>query len=159
MVIRLKFKYLIVGIVIFALFFSCKSTRNRNDLNTYYGVDIVAAQRMRGENEADYWIRTYKQQVFYACLTQNLKNSNVMGNEDLGNPSDFIPFPFWPKMREVAKNAIRYMPKNEFISDDPEDRKRNFISSTCLNYLMSRELDSIAKNEYKVFKKMNYYKE
>lgn len=158
--IKLIIKFFIVGITIPTIFFSCKSVNKHADLNNYYGIDITAAEKMRGENEADYWIRTYKQQVFYNCLYYGYKDKSIyemLGKEDLGNPSDFIPFPFWPKMDEVGKNALRYMEKNDFISDDPEDKKKNFISKTCLNYLVSRELDSIAKNEYKKFKKMNYY--
>jgi len=153
---RLIFTFLLTGIVC-ALTISCKSIKKETNLNKYHGLDIVAAERMRGETEADYWIRTYKQQVFYSCLTQNFKNDSVfvlMGKEDfVSNPSDIIPFSFWKKIDSVGKNAIRYMKKNEFISDNPEDRKLNFISGTCLNYYTSKELDSIAKCEFKKYLK------
>lgn len=73
-----------------------------------------------------------------------------MEKEDfVSNPSDIVSHVFTPKIDSVGKNVIRYMKKNEFISEYPEDKKLNFISGTCLNYYTSRELDSIAKNEYK----------
>jgi len=51
------------------------------------------------------------------------------------------------------------MPENDYFVETEFNRRRKFISKTCLDYFASKELDSIAKSEYKVFKKMNYYEE
>lgn len=156
---RLKIKITVVIIVFSTLFYSCRTSQPNGDLNNYYGIDIIAAVKMKNESEAAYFVRLYKTDVYYTCLSKNIKSPKIFGDKDLGFSNDFIPFPFWTKSDKISKEAIRYMDKSYYISDNPEDNKKERISLTCLNYLMSRELDSIAKNEYKVFKKMNYYKE
>jgi hypothetical protein len=162
---RLNIKKYIAVIIIAIIFFSCKSTYNYADLDNYYGLDFPEKKSIRkskDDEDITFWINTYKQQVFYDCLFENYKNdsiSNIMEKEDLFNPSDHIPFTFWPKMREIGKNAIRYMPENDYFVETEFNRRRKFISKTCLDYFASKELDSIAKSEYKFFKKMNYYEE
>lgn len=49
------------------------------------------------------------------------------------------------------------MPENNYFIETEEDEKKKYISKTCIDYFASREVDSIAKSEYKIFKKMNYY--
>lgn len=97
------------------------------------------------------WIWEFKQGVFYDCLFENYKSDSIykiMKKEDLFNPSDYIPFAYWEKMKTTEKNAISYMPENKYFIENEEDKKRKYISRTCLDYFTSRELDSIAKCEF-----------
>jgi hypothetical protein len=163
--IRLNIKKYVAMMIIATILFSCQPTYNYADLDNYYGLDFPekkSIKKSKEDKDITFWINTYKQQVFYDCLFENYKNdsiSKIMEKEDLFNPNDYIPLSFWPKMKEIGKNAIKYMPENGYFIETDFDRRRKYISKTCLNYFASKELDSIAKSEYKVFKKMNYYEE
>ncbi|WP_396176901.1 hypothetical protein [Flavobacterium sp.] len=159
---RIIIKFLITGIIILTLFFSCKSGSKYTDLDHYHGIDFPKkpSKKKDKEGELKFWINNYKQEVFYYCLFENYQNDSIMkmmGKEDLFNPNDYIPMPFWEKMKTLGKNAIQHMPENKYFIETEEDKKKKYISKTCLDYFASRELDSIAKNEYKIFKKMKYY--
>lgn len=108
-----------------------------------------------GEKEA--WINCYKTEVFWGCFKESYKNDTlvkiitkkdflnqpeIIGNWDVFleafekgiNISQKIPQPIYPKFEE---------------GDREEFYKKNYFLASCLNYYKSKELDIIAKKEYK----------
>lgn len=101
------------------------------------------------------WINSYKSEVFYACMKEGLRNDSLhitLKNRDLFNAYSGIDFLSIDKARELGKEIILNMPPTPYIKIDKGEEylmKKNFISVRCLEFYASRELDSIAKKEYK----------
>ena len=100
------------------------------------------------------WINSYKYEVFYGCISEGLKNDSlriILQNKDLFNPCNELEFNQIDSARNIGNKVIKNAPK-PFIKIDLGDEyllKKNFISFNCLNYFYSKELDSIARKEYK----------
>lgn len=147
-------------IVIFfltVLFFSCTSIKGTKKLNTYYGDSFhyPGSQKIKlGPRNG--WVDDYKQNSFYQCLSQGYKNDSIfklIHKEDIFNES-IVPMSLWPKARMDSKKIIDGLPETDYYNDETDKQKRHTLE-TCLCYFSSRELDSIAKEEYKLYKKGN----
>jgi hypothetical protein len=110
------------------------------------------------QSEKQIWIDSYKYEVFYGCIKEGIGNDSlriILDNKDLFNKNSDMPFPTIDEARVHGKEIIMNMPKAYIkIDNDQEDLKhKNFISYNCLVYYASRDLDSIAKAEYKKYLK------
>jgi len=95
------------------------------------------------------WITAYKQHVFYTCLEEGYKDDSIfllMRKEDAFNGYDGIGFSMIDRARLLGKKIAKDIKVPFYIT--PVDPQRRDISSTCLRYYESRELDSIAREEY-----------
>lgn len=102
------------------------------------------------------WINSYKYEVFYGCMKEGLKNDSlriILQNTDLFNPSGEIDFNAIDDARKNGELIILNAPKPFVKLDLGEENllNKNFNSFNCLNYFASRELDSIARKEYKKY--------
>jgi len=109
------------------------------------------------ENEKQLWINSYKYEAFYGCINQGLENDSlkiILKRKDLFNPNLNLEFSTIDLARESGKNIILQLPKPYIKIDAGEEnlKNKNYISYTCLKYYASRELDSIAQEEYKKYK-------
>ena len=109
-------------------------------------------------NDENVWVNTFKAEVFYSCINEGIGNDSVikiLKTKDLLNIYDGFPTNEIDKARIVGKKIILEIPKPyiKFDNDESYLKSKNFISYSCLNYYASKELDSIAKAEYKKFLK------
>ncbi|MGG7035926.1 MAG: hypothetical protein ACI7YS_12140 [Flavobacterium sp.] len=145
------------SMLLLATLFSCSPIEGTKKLNTYYGDKFFYPGSSKNKPSPKIgWVIAYKQKAFYQCLFQGYKNDSILKlikKEDLFTTYDFIPFSTFDKIKSDSKKIIDNISPNEYFIEDEETKKRNYISSTCLCYFASRELDSIAKNEYKLFLK------
>lgn len=135
----MKIKVFLFFIII--LNFSCTTTYKREKF--YY----------RGEGK-NHWINTFKEEVFYACLREGYKNDSIfkmMAKKDFFNFSgDNFDYEILDTAEVIGKRIIKNMPPPYVkVEDEVDLSRKNFISANCLRYYASRELDSIARIEYK----------
>lgn len=76
-----------------------------------------------------------------------------MAEKDLFNTNENYDFEMFYKAITVGKAVGAHIPPAKIIIYDESMRGKKFISQTCLHYYASRELDSIAKEQYKVYLK------
>lgn len=110
-----------------------------------------------GSNKNE-WINNFKTEFFFTCIKKAYKNDTIF---NLISKKDFQyhyePFAYQhDKIDTLANRIIEKMPKPIYPHCDDcdekqekEDAQKNYFCASCLNYYASRELDSIAKNEYK----------
>lgn len=98
----------------------------------------------------------YKDEVFYACIKEGYQNDTIfklMGKKDFFSPLASVNIAEANNADILGKKIIQNMPKPIIpLCDDCNQKellKMNYISSNCLNYYASKELDSIARIEYK----------
>lgn len=108
-------------------------------------------------SEKDTWINSYKYEAFYGCIREGLGNDSlriILSNKDLFRPNMDMDFVTVDKARAFGKVIAKAMPPPVIKVDRGEEelRNRNFISYSCLNYFASRELDSVARKEYEIYK-------
>lgn len=87
-------------------------------------------------------------------MSQGYKNDSIfklIHKEDIFLESA-VPTSLWPKARMDSKKIIDNLPATEYYNDETDKHKRHILE-TCLCYFASRELDSVAKEQYKLFKK------
>ena len=105
-------------------------------------------------NTKTQWINSFKYEVFYGCIKEGIGNDSlriILQKKDLFNPNAEVDFVVNDKARSLGKGIIENMPKPYIKIDKGEEdlKNKNFISSNCLKYYASKELDSIAEAEYK----------
>lgn len=101
------------------------------------------------------WIEAFKDNVFFACLKESYKNDTIfklIDNRDAFNPYDGLSLDDLNKTKELAKKLVNNMPKAAMCENCKEGE--NYYMSNSLHYYASKELDSIAKEEYKNHLKM-----
>lgn len=101
------------------------------------------------------WVEAFKDNVFFACLKESYKNDTIfklIDNRDAFNPYDGLSLDDLNKTKELAKKLVNNMPKAAMCENCKEGE--NYYMSNSLHYYASRELDSIAKEEYKNHLKM-----
>ncbi len=119
--------------VILVILLTCSCSSNKRDSFSY------------DYKSKDFWINSYKYEVFYGCIKEGLVNDSlriILKDKDLFNPNSDLDF-----------LIIRDMPDVYIKIDSGEEKlkTKNFILFNCLNYYKSKELDSIANNAYKIF--------
>ncbi len=107
------------------------------------------------------WVNAFKDYVFVQCLNQSypLEASKIIFNNiskyDLYNPYDgFVEYriantSFLDSIAEMKPKNIPPFKHNDGVND----KGKNVYLSNCLHFYASRQLDSIAKNEYKKYLK------
>lgn len=127
----------IIYLIIIVLLFSCAIKHERP---TY---------RFDPKTSEHGWITAYKQCVFYACIKEGYKNDSIfalMHKEDVFIGSHGLSFPIIDRAHLLGKKIAKDIEVPFYIP--PVDLQLRNISSTCLRYYESRELDSIAREEY-----------
>jgi len=147
---RLKnMKNIILTFAIFILITSC-NTYKKNRFEYNLG---------KKENE---WINNFKTEFFFSCIKEGYKNDTIIkliSKKDL--LYQYEPYAYQHnKIDSLAINLIKRIPKPIYQHCDDctkkeeiENNTKNYFCASCLNYFASRELDSIAKNEYKKINK------
>ncbi|OYQ49905.1 hypothetical protein CHU92_00230 [Flavobacterium cyanobacteriorum] len=100
------------------------------------------------------WIDSYKYEVFYGCIKEGLGNDSLrilLRNKDLFNPNLELDIETINHARGLGAIFIEKIPQPYIKIDKGEEhlRNKNFISYNCLRYYASKELDSIANEEYR----------
>lgn len=130
-------------IIVILLFSACNSYRS---LDKYYGFTYKI--------QAEDWIEGFKNQVFFSCIEEGYKNDSILlitTSEKFSNPHNDMRYKDILKAKEIGKEAYEKGPKRlYFIGLDSTPLKRH-IATACLKYYVSRELDSIAKNEFEIY--------
>lgn len=101
-------------------------------------------------NGPNAWINSFKDQMYYECIKEGYQNDTLMRmirKVDLLNPYDDIDFEDIDYARSLGRKIIENMPK-PYHCEDCKGHE-NYVSSNCLHYYASRELDSIAQSAYK----------
>lgn len=98
----------------------------------------------------------YKDEVFHACIKEGYQNDTIfkmMGKKDFFSPLAANNTNEADAADILGKKVIQNMPKPIIPHCDDCNQKEllkmNYISSNCLNYYASKELDSIARVAYK----------
>jgi hypothetical protein len=140
--------------VVFLTLLSCSTVKGSKDLNTYYGdIFFYPGYSKNKPSPKNGWVIEYKQKAFFDCLFQGYKNDSIfklIQKEDSFINADNIPMTLWPKIKSDSKKIIQGLPPTEYYDDDLSKNKKHILQ-TCLCYFASRELDSIAKQEYKFY--------
>jgi hypothetical protein len=137
---------LLLVVVIMSLFLSCRIYK-REPFN-YLGSEKT--------KELDFFVKLFKDRVFFKCLNYGYGNdlyfnvTTLMASKDLFNSSDSENFLDKKLIDSLAKRLILNLPPpSVHVEDLKTISDKNFIVSTALSYYESKELDSIAKSEYK----------
>ncbi|SHM16901.1 hypothetical protein [Flavobacterium xanthum] len=133
---------IILGLLI--LLISCKSN-HRNNFEYNLGAN---------ENQ---WINNFKTETFFSCLRVAYKNDTIfklISKKDLMYlyESTALQHDIINKNVEkiIANTPKPVLPKCEECEPEEQINKKYFCA-TCLSYYASKELDSIAKIEFKKY--------
>ena len=101
------------------------------------------------------WIDAFKDKAFVSCLKESYKNDSIfkmIEEVDLYNPYDgyYTINEFVAKADNIGRVVAKNIPKTNYR----DYGKSNYYMATCLHYYASKELDSIAKAEYKKYIKI-----
>lgn len=123
--------------VILSLFFLACSASKQSHINNNY-------------DKA--WINAFKDKYFVSCLKESYKNDSIfkmIDEVDLYNPYDgfYTIDEYVVKAEKLGQNISKDIPSTNY----KDYGKSNYYMATCLHYYASKELDSIAKSEYKKF--------
>ena len=111
-------------------------------------------------NEKNAWIESYKYKVFYSCFKEGMQNDTILKMIDKKDffdiNDDAIDVRDLDKASALGKKIIKNLPRAIIQKCDEcteKEQKENllkkYISSNCVKYYASKELDSIAKKAYK----------
>lgn len=111
--------------------------------------------------EKDSWIKSYKTYAFYGCFRESYRNDTIIemiGEKDFINQSEIIAnWDIIERANNLGANIAKNIPKPIYPKFEEGNKekfyKKNYYLVSCLNYYASKELDSIAKVEYKKFLK------
>ena len=109
------------------------------------------------------WINSYKIEVFWGCMQESYKNdtlTKIISKKDFINQPEIIAdWDIIEKANEIGKRVSINTPKPiypKFEEGNKEEfYKKNYFLASCLNYYKSKELDVLAKKEYKKFLEKN----
>jgi hypothetical protein len=105
-------------------------------------------------NSKNAWIDSYKDQVFFSCFMQGHQNDTVLrkllGKRDLQNSYEAIYIEDIIKASELGKKIADGIPIATIGCEDCKNGEK-FIIPNCLHYYKSKDLDSIARREFKIF--------
>jgi hypothetical protein len=101
------------------------------------------------------WIGNFKDQVFFSALRAAYKNDttlfNLIEKRDAFNPYDGLSLDALNMARSLGTSLIKNMPPPA-MCEECEDGM-NYYMATALHYYNSKELDLIARAEYKKYVK------
>lgn len=149
--IKLKFMKK-VFVLITVVFISSCSTYKRTKFEYNLG------------KEKNEWINNYKTEFFLKCIKKAYKNDSIF---KLIVKQDLL-YLYEPSANQnnqidsLSTIIIKNIPKPIFqhcddctIKEEKEELQKNYFCASCLNFYASRELDSLAKKEYKKYLKNN----
>ena len=115
-------------------------------------------------NGKNTWINAYKYEAFYGCIQEGIGNDSlriILAKKDLFSPNLDIDFVTLNQARALGKDIIKKMPAPYIKIDKGEEAllKKNYVSFSCLVYYASKDLDSAAKQAYKIYSKESLIKE
>jgi hypothetical protein len=99
------------------------------------------------------WIDAFKDQVFFTSLEESYKSDTIMKliqRKDAFNPYDALSLDAINKAKQLGIQLIKNMPPP--VMCESCGNEKNYFMATALHYYNSRELDSIAKAEFKKYK-------
>jgi len=95
------------------------------------------------------WVGAFKDQVFFECLRVSYKNDTIfklIEQKDAFNPYDGLSQAALNKAEELARNFVKNMPPATCEDCTGDD---NYYMANSLHYYNSKDLDMIAREEYK----------
>lgn len=103
------------------------------------------------------WINSYKTEAFWGCFNESYKNDTlikIISKRDFINQPEIIAdWDIFFKAHQEGKNISVNIPKPTYPKFEEGNKeefyKKNYFLANCLRYYASRELDSIARIEYK----------
>lgn len=105
----------------------------------------------RYNQDENWWITGFKDAVFYFCIREGYQNDSIfvlMREKDLLSSMEMDVSIIYNQI-QLGKNIGGNIPKPYRKIDNPRDTSKKLILASCLHYYASRELDSIARVEYK----------
>lgn len=140
---KMKRKYVIIVVFLFA---ACETSK---------------LQQFNNSKDENAFINAFKDHVFFKCFyasyPYNVRDSisRIMMKYELYNPNeDFRIYAF--ENKKLIDSLGISIPKNipPFWHIEGEENKgKNVYLATCLHYYASSQLDSIARTEYKKYRK------
>jgi len=102
----------------------------------------------------NYWIDSYKKKAFYECLKCSYSNDTIfklIEKDDVLFINENISFKNIDTIRKYSNEIVKKAAEPIYKYDDYIDEK--IFMSNCLDFYNSKELNMLAKNEFKIFKK------
>lgn len=107
------------------------------------------------------WINSYKTEAFWGCFNESYKNDTlikIISKRDFINQPEIIAnWDILFKAQENGKNISRNIPKPTYPKFEEGNKeefyKKNYFLASCLNFYKSKELDKLAREEYKKYLK------
>ena len=96
------------------------------------------------------WIDAFKDQVFFSAIKESYKTDNVfklIQKRDALNPYDGLNLEAIRKAKFIGEQLVQNMPPPTMCEGCENDM--NYYLANSLHYYNSKELDSIAKSEFK----------
>lgn len=135
------------------IIYSCKSTNGLKS-HEYYGGKFSSQIDTVVEN--DVWIQSFKKEVFFECLKKGYKNDSIfklIQKEDLFCTYENMLFNDIKRARYFGDSISKKIKSSIYQYDDVIMNNKRYVICTCLDFYTSRDLDSIAKEEYERYLK------
>lgn len=124
-------KIKIISILTIFFFFNCSSVK---------------------QNKSNDWIEGYKMQAFYMCLKESYQNDSIFKlleeKDVLFQYFDSYNLAVLKSINDNSKKTAQKAKDPEYKVDDYKIGQKEFLKN-CLEYYNSKELDIIARKEYK----------
>lgn len=107
-------------------------------------------QKQHAKSEEDYYVEAYKSTVFKACFNESTGKDFekfIIGHNDLGGYTDVAVLLHATYQRAAEKGRIFSLTIKSVSYPDADNKMPGYRD--CFRYAMSREIDSIARVEYK----------
>ncbi|MFA6087022.1 hypothetical protein [Mucilaginibacter sp.] len=123
-------------------------------LTVILGCSPTAYPKFDYNNGPNPWVNAFKDQVFFASLRESYKNDTIFSlieRKDALNPYDGLSLEALQKAKQLGKDLVKKMPPPAMC--DGCTAGMNYYMANALHYYNSRDLDSIAKSEYKKYQR------
>ena len=115
---------------------------------------IVKLDKFNYHNGPNAWINAYKDVAFYNCFMEGHQNDTILRNliqkRDVQNPYEAIYNEDIKKAAQFGRKIAKGIPIATLGCEECHNGEK-YITANCLHYYKSRELDSIARAEFKKF--------
>lgn len=119
---------------------------------TILALTLTSCSSTRNSNKN--WIKDFKKIAFYECLKNSYSNDTIfrlIRNEDVLFINENISFKNIDTVRKHSNEIVKKAKEPDYKYDNYVDEK-NFMSN-CLDLYNSKELDELAKREYREYLK------
>ena len=103
------------------------------------------------EKSKNPWIDAFKDQVFFFSLKESYKNDTIfqlIEKKDAFNPYDGLSIEAVNIAKDLGRQLVKKMPPPSMCEGCKNGE--NYYMANALHYYNSKELDSIAKAQYKI---------